>query len=463
MTGSDRGAGPGVGAGRRLAHRVLAGWAEGKVPRVGAALDTAWAAAPRTGAHAQEDRGLARELVLGCVRQQGFLDRVVGHWLRRGMPSRPAAVAALRIGAYQLLFHSRIPAHAAVDTAVALAGPQRAVVNAVLRRLAEAVVAEPAAGALRLGPERWVVLPPPPRPALAFSDATSDPAGSLAARWSLPRFLTARWVERLGAQAAAACAASVATPGVHLRCAAAVPGGREALQARLTDEGVEVAPVAHPRMLRWVGGAAPFGTDAWREGWCAAQDPTPLRAAELLAAGPGERVLDLCAAPGTKTVVLAEAVGAAGHVFAFDPEPERRAGVHESAARFGLAARITVLDDPSAAPPCDAVLVDAPCTNTGVLARRVEARHRLTPERIAAAAELQGRLLQDAAARLRPDGRIVYSTCSIEEEENDGVVRAFGDASGWRVAARWLELPDPPHHDGGYAALLRPPGAAPAD
>ncbi len=180
------------------------------------------------------------------------------------------------------------------------------------------------------------------------------------------------------------------------------------------------------------------------------QDETSLKVAPMLDPKPGERVLDLCAAPGGKTTHLAELMGGKGLVVAVDL-PDRIGLVAESAKRLGLANIDCVAGDGATIAfrePFDAILVDAPCSNTGVLSRRPDVRWRLREKDIAGAAAIQRRLLENAARLLRPGGRVVYSTCSLEPEENSP------DPALWAVEKEELTLPTD-RHSGGYQALLR--------
>jgi len=193
------------------------------------------------------------------------------------------------------------------------------------------------------------------------------------------------------------------------------------------------------------------------------QGETALFAAELVRAQPGERILDLCAAPGGKTAALAEA---GAHVVAVDDDPARVETLRATCARLGIEDRVTVVvADATAALPdeleqeYDAVLVDAPCSNTGVLGARPGARWRFGPSELARLGELQTRLFDCAAARVRPGGRLVWSTCSLEPEENTQRVRAFlAEHAGFTLAESHEALPgtadDPGPADGGFAARL---------
>jgi 16S rRNA (cytosine967-C5)-methyltransferase len=430
---------------RGIAYRALAAYAADPTLRVDALLELR-GADPR-------DVGLATEIARGVVRRQSLLDHLLLGLCARGLPADTGLQTVLRIGAYQLVFLDRVPAHAAVDQSVRLCGPrQRGFVNAVLRRVVTAVAERPAdpdraRDELPLGPARTLCLARP------LPDPVADPAAYLALVFGLPEFLCARWIERHGPDRARTLAeAADRPPGVHLR---AVGCDRATLAAELGTGGVETEPAEHPGMLRWTGGATPFATEAFAAGRFVVQDPTAVAAAEAVGARPGEVVLDLCAAPGTKATLIAEAVGPAGQVFAHDVDAVRRRRVAENAARLRMP-WLRVVDSLEGLPPVDSVLVDVPCSNTGVLARRVEVRHRLNAAAIDSLADLQLELLLRGLDAVRPGGTVVYSTCSLEAEEDDAVVdAALAARPGARVEVRRLTWPDPPRHDGGYFAVLR--------
>jgi len=434
---------------RQVAFRLLRDLETGRRERLADGLDPALD--PR-------ERRLARELCFGVERNVRLLDHVLGGYLDKGLPADPSGRTALRLGAQQLLFTPGVAPHAAVFETVAVAAARhKPLANAVLRRLSAAIRPSPGGidgsdggPGLSLPGDRWL------EPVRPLPDRTTDLPGFLAVRYSLPDFLAARWVERFGAEAAErSAAACTRVPRVHLR---PVRGDRDTLARALADEGVETEPADHPRVLCWGrrhDGASPFGTRAFREGRFVAQDPTALRAAEAVGAEPGETVLDLCAAPGTKAAWLAECVGEEGLVVAYDVDPERRERIVETAARLGLPA-LAVVESTAGLQPMDRALVDAPCSNTGVLARRVEARRRLRPEAIARLAELQRDLLLQAVDAVRVGGTVVYSTCSVEAEENEGVVEAaLAARPGLEPVRQELTLPAVPEHDGGFFAVLR--------
>jgi 16S rRNA (cytosine967-C5)-methyltransferase len=398
------------------------------------------------------DRALAREIAYGVERKRLLLDFVLEPLFARRVPDDPLLLAAIRIGAYQLLFLSRIPPHAAVHESVSLAGSRARFVNAVLRRLAQQVVgraADPAfpTSELELDDGRCLVL---------SRGLPQDPLLRGALVHGVPRFLAQRWQDRFGVETALRLAeAADVTPAIHLRATSRYKV--EALEAMLASAGVQTVPGIHPRTLRWTGGKSPFESDAFRSGAFAVQDPSSVDAAEALGAMPGETIVDLCAAPGTKTMLLGEAVGPSGRVYAFDIDGDRRRRIEENAARLGLDS-VVVVSDVDSVPIGDRVLVDAPCSNTGVLARRVEVRHRVAAETFRELSSVQRLLLERAFRLVRRAGTVVYSTCSIEAEENEQVVADVVATSRARLRFERTILPDPPRRDGGYFAVMTPEG-----
>lgn len=413
------------------------------------------------GAVEPRDRGLALELALGTERMHMLLDVVLGAFADRGLPREPEVLSAIRLGAYQLLFLTRVPSHAAVHETVALAGRARGFANAVLRRLANCIATHPpGTGAAR----RELPLPPAedgtPRtlvlPRDAFPDPNMKPEASLAVRHGLPEFLVRRWRSRWDAATVEAIAKAVSAPAeVFLRLRGDLEAA--AVVAELARVGTETVATPTPRILRVVGGRSPFESEAFRRGDFVAQDPTAFAAVQALQAQPDESVLDLCAAPGTKTTFLAECVGSGGRVVAHDGDPARLRRVRENVHRLGLD-QVEVHEEVPKGEVFDRVLADVPCSNTGVLGRRPEVRRRISPESIATLHATQMALLQTALAVVRPGGHVLYSTCSLELEENENVV-ATALARGAKVVASATTLPEASVRDGGYWCLLQAPGA----
>lgn len=364
------------------------------------------------------DRRFLAELVKGVLRRRGRYDRVIDALSERGAPSAPVR-NLLRLGLHQLLGCDGVPAHAALNETVELAGrvgQRRAAgyVNGLLRKVARRVAAE----------GRDVV-------AELFLDPQTDSAAYLAAWHSLPRWLVDKWIADHGAACAAdLCAAADAPPPLWLHVLA--PADPEAVAAGLAEAGFPMTRHdASPRAL--CPATAPSRAElrsllAGRPELIV-QDLHVQDACDHLLAGCGEPALDLCAAPGGKTFRLRAALGPEARVIAADLSAERLHRLHESMARAGRAADLVVAGDGHRAPFADAafatVLLDGPCTGTGVLRRHPEGRWRLEPAAIAASAERLLGLAREATRLVRPGGRLLYATCSLEPEENEGVIQAL--------------------------------------
>jgi 16S rRNA (cytosine967-C5)-methyltransferase len=234
---------------------------------------------------------------------------------------------------------------------------------------------------------------------------------------------------------------------------------RELGKRKIRFEAEEDPPPPAIRLL------SPFGQihdlPGFDRGWFVVQDRSAMRPAALLDPPEGARVLDLCAAPGGKCTQLAHAVGPEGRVIAVDRDPRRLRRLAESIDRLGLANVATVVaslteGEVDLGDPFDHVLIDVPCSNTGVLGKRVEARHRVNPEQVGSLSEVQRSLLIAAARYVAPGGVLVYSTCALLPEENGGLVRsAIGNGLPFEVEAELETLPRAGHSDGGYAVRLR--------
>lgn len=403
------------------------------------------------------DRGLLRRLIATEVRRRATLRAIVRHY-SRGKPA-PELATHLHLGVAQVLFLDQVPDHAAVSETVGAVGrtlgqSKSKYANALLR----AVIRDRAAG--HCGDERSdligrdlhlkepVFRDPETHPLLWAEDALSIPAP-----------LYKRWTKRFGEETARRVATAMLDE-VPLSVRV-VRGSREELTAELADLELTPRLGGHPDVLLFPTSQTEtvVRSDAFREGRITVQGETALRAAELVEAREDERVLDLCAAPGGKTAVLA---GRGARVLAVDVNETRVERIRAGLERLGLAERVeTRVSDGTAAvhEDFDAVLVDAPCSNTGVLGARPGARWRFGPASQRSLGEIQGRLLTEGAARVRPGGRLVYSTCSLEPDENGQRVRGFLEsAPGWRLDAEHEWLPDPAGEagpvDGGYAARL---------
>jgi len=290
------------------------------------------------------------------------------------------------------------------------------------------------------------------------SDFLPDPADAvehLAVTLSQPTWLVARWLARFGRERTESiCRGGLAPPPVTLRVNR-LKGSRDALLARLP--GAE--PGDDPWSIRLRTPGAVSELPGYAEGAFVVQDEASMRVAQLLEPRAGGAYVDLCAAPGGKSTHLAELMADRGRVLALDPQRQRLAKLAEACRRLGLRSVRWVCADgrkpPLAHAAWDGVLLDAPCSNTGVLARRVEARWRLRAGDVAALAEIQIELLCAAAALVRPGGRMVYSTCSVEPEENEERVALFLHAMGgnWTQGSAEMSWPAP-GRSGGFSAVL---------
>jgi 16S rRNA (cytosine967-C5)-methyltransferase len=369
------------------------------------------------------DSGLATEIVLGTLRQQQVLDALLEQALGRPLSKLDAEVlTALRLGAYQMRYLDRIPERAAVSESVELIkqGRKRSaagLVNAALRKL-------------------------PQRPA-------PDVELNLAA----PNWLALRWERHYGAEDARKIAAAcIDRPATYLRLSPTLEP--ETLARRLEAEGVQTEPTELPSARKVLSGAVEQ-TACWKDGLVRIQDLGAQMIVPLLELTAEHTVLDLCAAPGGKSSQSAAIRGTAKGIVACDRHPHRLRVLRQlSAEPFDLVA----LDAEQSLPfqrKFDRVLVDAPCSGTGTLARNPDLKWRLRPEDLPLLVKRQKRILANALASLAPDGIAVYATCSLEPEENMLVVEAVLAANpGWRVSQRLDRLPGRDAGDGFFAAQI---------
>jgi 16S rRNA (cytosine967-C5)-methyltransferase len=356
-----------------------------------------------------EDAALATELVMGVLRWRRLLDLAIDRHMKKSVERLDLPVAiALRMGAYQLRFLARIPARAAVNESVELVKRARkssaaSLVNAVLRKIAAEAKT----------------------PADAFLPAGIAPVERLAILHSHPAWMIERWLARLGeTDTIALLEANNRTP--RLSCAVHTPDARDEILRALETNGMHVDGGTLLKAAFAVSGGSPARSEAFRSGQISIQDEASQAIPLLLGVRAGDRVLDLCAAPGGKTAALARAAGASGTVIAADLHAHRVRAMESQFKRLGLQnIQLVELDathDISLPGEFDRILVDAPCSGTGTLARHPEIRWRLRPGQLAESQRLQSQILANALAKLARGGRLVYSTCSIEPEENEHVV-----------------------------------------
>lgn len=422
-----------VSPARRAAFEILRRVADG-------AFSSVLLAADNPGLKAA-DRALAHELVLGVLRWQLLLDKLVEHFSKRRVESLDLAVRiALRIALYQLRFLDRIPASAAVNESVNLVRSAKlssaaAFVNAVLRRAIREADYDPAAEA-------------------------NDPVEKIAIETSHPMWLIDRWMKAFEPNEAEAFArANNEVPPTAFRVVHTRANEDEIVQ-QLTAARASVQRSFIAENAFRISGAPALLRELSHAGQIYLQDEASQLVPQLLDARAGDRVLDLCAAPGGKTTLLAERAGDDSLVIAADRSATRMTTIITTAALHQLSNINPVLLDagdtlPFVPQSFDRVLVDAPCSGTGTLRRNPEIRWRLSNDDIAKFAAGQKQFLHNAAEVVKPVGRLVYSTCSVEREENEEVIADFLNTHAHFTQVKTLRTW--PHHegsDGFFVAVL---------
>ncbi|MCC5849241.1 MAG: hypothetical protein JJU29_14230 [Verrucomicrobia bacterium] len=371
---------------------------------------------------------LTRELVIGSLRHKGMLDAIIDHLSAR--PPSEDFRPVLWIGLLQILVLDGIATHAAVfetlEAAQKLKIPKAQVgyANGLLRNVIRT------RGEL----EAWLAAQPP------------------AVRFSHPELLVKRWTETWNAETAA----SICEWNQK----------RAATFARLTQRGrghpIPADLTPHPAFENFYQlprGLSPVELPGFDEGHWYIQDPSTALAPALLDVQPGETVLDACAAPGGKTAILAEALGNQSEkLTAMDTHPRRLERMQDNMTRLQFPEVQLLCGEMSILPPdaFDAVLLDVPCSNTGVLQRRPDARWRFSHRSLKIIVRVQREILDLGASRTRPGGRLVYSTCSIEPEETTRQIEQWLKSNpDWTLVRDQILLPGEKQCDGAYAAFLQ--------
>ena len=413
------------------------------------------------------DKNLLTELVNGVIRHRLSLDTLISSFSKIPFKKiEPWVLYALRLGLYQIVYLDRIPVSAAINTSVELV--KKAIrrpdaikfANAILRSaerslqnkcLQEQEVANHR-NALYRRENTWctfqhTILPDPDK----------NPSAYMAANYSHPEWLIKRWLSRYGKdKTIEICKINNLPPKVFLRINHKKISPQEFIEL-LNKNGINSYAVDNAVV---VDNIAVSEIPGFSEGLFFVQDISAMKVAQFLKVEKSNTVLDMCAAPGGKTTHISELLGDTGKVCALDISLKRLQSVRENCRRMGVQNVFIVCGDASGERvpfhvKFDRVLIDAPCSNTGVLSRRVEARWRLKEEDMNKLATLQYSILKTGAAMLKPGGCLVYSTCSIEPKENQDIIKKFlSNEPQFCLDAEEYYLPTMNAGDGGYMARL---------
>ena len=409
------------------------------------------------------DRGLAKEILAGSLRVRATLDKISQAYATRRIKEEELLIA-LSIGIYQLLYLNRIPRHAAIDATLNAVKPELAVksgfLNAILRTVSRK--AKPAKLGLVAASDRL------PDPAWqfdrkVFSDPKNNAVEYLAETRGFPKFLIKRWWETAGEEVTRQRAEILnKKTDLWLRVNPLRCNGAEA-QAALEAAGIEVEADASTGLLRVVSRSSAGALPTWPgfdEGHWSVQDITSFQSVAISHPQAGERILDLCAAPGGKSFAAYEISGGKAEVMACDISEVRLETLKKEAKRLGHDIKTLVLEaDGSNLPegPWDLILCDVPCSNTGVLNKRPEARGRFSKIELHKVVTMQNVLRKKLVLpALQDSTRILWSTCSMEVEENQEASARLAKASGRPIVEERFFEPTS-SCAGGYAALLAAP------
>ena len=358
----------------------------------------------------EQDKALVQEIFFGVIRGRKRLDWLIHQFYQGSYEKAPRFIRhILQSSLYQLLYMDRIPDYAAIHEAVALAilkgGPYWArKINAILRSFQR------------------------DRHRITLPDRTSQPMEFIAVQYSHPEWMVARWIKRWGIEETISlCEANNTHPHLSLRVNRLKTTVAE-LQNLLSQFNVPTTPSPFSENFLQAERLPDLSQfEPFQQGLFSIQDVSAGLACELLTPQPGEKIIDLCAAPGGKTTYIAELIGDQGNVFAVDRNLSRLRLIRHHLSRLGCRSIHLVQADGAqfSCQNADRVIVDAPCSGLGVLAKRVDLRWKRRPEQIEELSHLQLQLLINASKLVKRGGVLVYCTCTIEPEENEEVVQKF--------------------------------------
>jgi 16S rRNA (cytosine967-C5)-methyltransferase len=402
------------------------------------------------------DRGLVTELVYGSVRRQRTLDSLIDQLGKKKAHQQPPELRTiLHIGLYQLRYQKHIPARAAVNTTVELAKENgfkglAGVVNGLLRQYERLATASTISNSL-IEPEQQNPQSNDPL------QLPTEPVERLGVLHSFPDWIIQMWQEQLRLdETEQLCAWLNQTPTIDLRVNL-LRISIEEVEAAMQSAGVEVRRIPQlPQALRVTGGTGNIQQlPGFSQGWWTVQDSSAQLVSHLLNPQAGEVVIDACAAPGGKTTHIAELMSDQGTIWACDRAASRLKKLRENTQRLQLKSIQICTGDSrhfsQFTHSANRVLLDAPCSGLGTLHRRPDIRWRVTPATVQELSVLQGKLLEQAATWVKPEGILVYATCTLHPLENEGVIQMFLERhSEWQIR--------PPATDSALAAFSTPQG-----
>lgn len=392
--------------------------------------------------HRPDAPAFVRELVYGVLENRLYLDHLLSQLIPKGLSGvKKQARILLRMGLYQLIFMDSVPDYAAVSETVKLARkviPGRdGFVNGVLRGYGRR------------------------KDDLKLPDCEQTPIEYLSVRYSCDPWIVRLWSGQYGPEKTESLlAAGNQSPELSVRVNL-LKTSRPALMEELCGKGFSVRESEESRRVLFVKGSGLLETEAYAQGRFSVQDAASVLAAETLAPEPGETVYDICAAPGGKTLAMAEMMENKGLIRAFDIYPHKLALIEKEAVRLGVSVIETETKDGTAAcraldQTADRVLVDGPCSGLGVIRRKPEIKYKSICDQGRSLAEKQLQLLQEASRYVKNGGHLLYSTCTINQIENQQTVERFlAENDDFRLEKMLQLLPDEGEHDGFFICRMQ--------
>lgn len=393
------------------------------------------------GAAEVDNPGFVRELVYGVLKNRCYLDHILNQLIPKGLKGvKKQALTLLRMGLYQMIFMDSVPSYAAASETVKLAKKMAPGIERFMN------------GVLR-GYEKK-------KDQIRFPKREDNPEEYLALRYSYEKWITRLWISQYGEEEAERIlAAGNQTPKTSVRVNF-LKTGRKELAAHLNELGFETEEAALSERILFVKGSGLLDTQAYRKGYFSIQDQASAFAAEVLDPNFGETVLDICAAPGGKTLAISEIMENKGRVRAFDIYKHKLELLESEAERLGISVISAEENDgcvlrKDLIETADRVLVDGPCSGLGVIRRKPEIKYKVLTDEGRELASKQLLILKTSAAYVKQGGVLLYSTCTVNKIENGGVVRNFlKEKPEFEVVFEKQLLPGEEETDGFYICKM---------